>query len=212
MARIKGSRGTASKAFAGKRKWTAPKRVQIRSQGTMTQRHVSGPTFVKLRFRSTAPDQYNLRGYQLLGAMGSYALNTSLVYPIFESARLLNVKIVGAPPIQGATSEVKLEISGGQASTTNPRDLIINSSNNPNTNPQIYATPSKFSQGGQFFNAAATGPVVSFSVPANSIIEMAFMANLYEDGNTMTSYSPATAVAGGTFVHPNIYTSLEVLA
>lgn len=178
----------------------------------MTQRHISGPTFVKVRFRSTDNYQYTLRGYQLLATMGAVATSTNVALPIYESARMLYCKIVGAPPAAGNTSEVKCEIGGSQQSTTNPRDLIINSSNNPNTNPMIYAKPNKNSGANDWFNAGASGPVISFFVPANSIIEMGFMAMTYEEGNTMATYAPAQSVTPGTFVHPQIYSTLEVLA
>lgn len=167
--------------------------------GTLVQRHVSGPTFHKLRMQTTAAGTFTFRGDYLLAGCGvvSTAVNTALI--LNKAARVTYCKVIGAPPIAGQISTARLEFAGGNNSTTSSRDLIVNSSNNPITGPTCYGVPKPTSQSSDYFDNSTFGPLVQVEVGANAIIEIGLMVMKPEQGETLGT----ATVVGSPFAAAN---------
>ena len=167
--------------------------------GTMAQRHVSGPVFHKIRLKTTATGTFTFRGDYLLAACGvvSTAVNGALI--LNRSARVKYCRVNSAPPIAGQISTVRLEFAGGNNSTTSARDLVVNTSNNPQTGATVYAVPKTYSQSSDFFDNSTFGPLIMIDADANAIIEIGLLVMQHEQGSTL---SPATIV-GSPFVAAN---------
>ncbi len=168
-------------------------RMMRRNLGTssLTQRHISGPTFHKIRIGVTQSGTFNFRGDYLLAAAGVISAGTGSAYTLNESGRVTYCRVIGVPPTSGSISTVKLEFQGGNDSVSGTRDLIVNSSNNPVTAPTIYAKPKKTSQSSSWFNNSVFGNLISIEAPTNTIIEIGLVVMQPEQGHTL---SPTTVV------------------
>lgn len=163
--------------------------------GQLSQRHISGPTFHKIRIQVTQTGTFNFRGDYLLAAAGVVSTSTGSAYTLNESARVTYCRVIGVPPATGAISTVKLEFQGGNTSVTGSRDLIVNSSNNPITAPTIYAKPKATSQSSNWFNNSVFGNLISVEAPTNTIIEIGLLVMAPEQGHNLA----VTTVVGTPF-------------
>lgn len=162
---------------------------------SLTQRHISGPTFHKIRIGVTQTGTFNFRGDYLLAAAGVVSTSTGSAYTLNESARVTYCRVIGVPPTAGSISTVKLEFQGGNTSVTGSRDLIVNSSNNPITAPTIYAKPKPTSQSSSWFNNSVFGNLISVEAPTNTIIEIGMLVMAPEQGHNLS----VTTVVGTPF-------------
>lgn len=176
----------------------APKMTQAGS-GSMAQRHVSGPTFHKIRLKTTASGTFNFRGDYLLAACGVVSTGTNAALILNRAARVTYCRVNSAPPVSGQISTVRLEFAAGNNSTTSARDLVVNTSNNPQTGATCYAVPKPHSQSSDFFDNTTFGPLISVDVDANAIIEIGLVVMKPEQGHTLS----AATIVGNPFATAN---------
>jgi len=167
--------------------------------GTMAQRHVSGPQFHKIRLKTTVAGTFNFRGDYLLAACGVVSTNVNGALILNRSARVSYCRVNAAPPVAGQISTVRLEFAAGNNSTTSARDLVVNTSNNPQTGATVYSVPKANSQSSDYFDNTTFGPLISVEVGDNAIIEIGLIVMKPEQGHTL---SPATIV-GSPFAAAN---------
>lgn len=159
--------------------------MRQKGSGTMVQRHVSGPTFHKIRMQTTAAGSFHFRGDYLLAACGVVSHGTGAALILSKAARVTYCKVIGAPPIAGQISTVRLEFAAGNNSTTSARDLVVNTSNNPQTGATAYAVPKQNSQSSDFFDSSTFGPIISVEAGANTIIEVGLLVMKPEQGESL---------------------------
>lgn len=156
---------------------------------TQKQRHLSGPRFIKLRYKVASAATISIDGIDLIAACGTMSTSTTSARTLYESAKLSYIKVVGTPPTAGNINEVKMEFGTGSFSTTASRDVLANSSNNPNVGPNLFARPRAQTPASDWFTTS-TPNLVSIVAPIQTIIEVGLMVMDFETGQT------ATALAG----------------
>ena len=174
------------------------KRTKTRSRTSpyaQKQRHLSGPRFIKLRYRVTSGATISIDGIDLIAAAGIMTTSTTNARTLYESAKISYVKVTGTPPSAGSINQVKLEFGTGAFSTTASRDLIVNSSNNPNVGPNVYAKPRLQTPASDWFHTT-TPNLVSIAAPIQTIIEVGLMVMDYETGQVATSVTGTYTNAG----------------
>ena len=173
------------------------------------QRHLSGPRFIKLRYKVDTAATISIDGIDLIAACGTITTSTTSARTIYESAKISYVKVVGTPPAAGSINEVKMEFGTGSYSTTASRDVIANSSNNPNVGPNVFARPGRQTPASDWFTAT-TPNLVSIAAPIQSIVEVGLVVMDFESGQTTTAVA-GTYAGVGIFNKRSPDTSLVVL-
>ena len=140
--------------------------------GTMRQRMGAGLKREVMRYKTTATTNTAITARALCNSIGVVSATTSQGYPIAGSFRIKYIKIVGAPPLSGASSieQIGIKWNGDQNETTNA--WIMNSTNNPNIPATIYARP--IGEAAQWFtlNQSNDPTMFTFKCPVNSIFEI----------------------------------------
>lgn len=180
------------------------------ASGQQVQRRVSGPMYKVFRFKVLAENKIDLSGQSLVAAAGIVEFSATVARFINDCIRVHHVRILGKPP-QGASdiAAVSVEFSGGLNRGDN--DRVVNSSNNPNIAPRVYAKPSRYSTASDWVNQSVTDTLVSFTAPIGSIVEIGMHVTGPEDGQALQTVS----ITGGTlgrfnYLRPS--TDLAVIA
>lgn len=192
-------------------KWNkrAKPRPRARVPTNLPQRNISGPRFIKLRYAVNFTGTISVDGIDILGACGAMSISTSQAATIYTRARLHYVNIVGTPPSAGQINEAKMEFGTGGATQTMSRDVIVNSSNNPNVGPKVHGKPRFGTPAHDFFSAALPN-ILSIQAPINSILEIGVSVMDYEPGATVQLFSGSFSSAG-IFVKKSPDTNLQLL-
>lgn len=199
---------------AGKRPASAmygpAKKSKTIAYGQQRQRRISGPHYKLFRYKVNATGVYNISGDRLVAACGIVETSATNAYRLKESVRITHVRILGKPP-QGSTdiAEVAVEFAGG--SNRGDNDRVVNSSNNPNIAPRVYAKPSKYATASDWINGNVTDTMFKVDVNAGSILEIGLSVMDPEDGQALGSVT----ISGGTpgnFNYLSLDTNLVVIA
>lgn len=162
--------------------------------GNQVQRRMSGPTYKVIRLKATVTGSFTLTPRDLLAICGCYCQSANSLRIIYETVRVGHVKVVGVPPTSGSMNEVKLEFKGGGNKTSG--DLLINSSNNSVTSPQLYGKPSRYSTSSDWNNASVDDALFVVTCQSNSILEVGLWVCEHEDGGTPYAIVSSGQTAG----------------
>lgn len=177
--------------------------------GALRQRRISGPVYMKLRYRVTEENQIAISPADLLSACGCIAYSGTQAYRIFEAIRVQYAKLVGTPPTSGNINTVRMEFVGGENRGNN--NEMINSSNNSLVAPQLYGKPSRYSTASDWANSAVTASFIAAIAPVNSILEVGVWVNKYESNNDC-SIQTGTGFTPGKFYYISPDANLEPIA
>lgn len=183
-------------------------RAKIANSGLM-QRSVSGPRFMKLRYSVNSTNTISIDGIDIIGAAGSMTISTTAAATIYTRAKIVYATLIGTPPAAGSINQAKLEFGYANFSVQASRDLMVNSSNNPNVGPKLYAKPRKGTPAGEFFSST-TANLISLAAPINSILEVGVQVVDYEPGATVQTYT-GSFTSSGTYLKRSPDTNLTLL-
>lgn len=175
----------------------------------LSQRNISGPRFIKLRYAVNFTGTISVDGIDILGACGAMSISTSQASTIYTRARIHYVSLIGTPPQPGQINEAKLEFGTSHNSQAMSRDVIVNSSNNPNVGPKLYAKPRTGVPASDWFSSALPN-IMSINAPINSILEIGVSVMDYEPGAT-TQYFTGSFTSAGIYLKKSPDTNLQLL-
>lgn len=165
---------------------------------------------MKVRYSVNATNTISLDGIDLIAACGSITLSTTAAATIYTRAKILYASLIGSPPLAGQINEAKMEFGYANFSVQSSRDLIVNSSNNPNVGPKIYAKPRKGVPAGEFFSPT-TANLISLTAPVNSILEVGLQVVDYEPGVSVQTYT-GSFTSSGTYLKRSPDTDLTLIS
>lgn len=183
--------------------------MKIANQG-LAQRNMSGPRFMKVRYSVNSTGTISIDGVDLIAACGSVTLSTTAAATIYTRAKIMYCSLIGTPPTAGQINEAKLEFGFANFSVQSSRDLMVNSSNNPNVGPKIYGKPRKGTPAGEFFSST-TANLISLTAPINSIVEVGLQVVDYEPGATVQTYT-GSFTSSGTYLKRSPDTDLTLIS
>lgn len=161
----------------------------------LIQRNISGPRFMKIRYGVNFTGIISVDGIDLIGACGAISISSTVAATLFTRAKIHYATLIGTPPQPGQINEAKMEFGSGAFASTASRDIICNSSNNPNVGPKLYGKPRKGTPASDFFSTSTTN-ILSIRAPINSILEIGISVVDYEPGVTASTYAGSFGSAG----------------
>lgn len=190
---------------------TKPMKRLKSSGGTATRQRLLGGTHksvVRLRVTTAlSNNQWTVRS--ISHTLGMLANSSSSAQPICGSYRIGLIRVIGPSPSANNVTSISFQEAGDEV---NSRGVLVNSSNTEGVSPKIYHKPRPNSVVGQWQNVREDRPLLEFSAPVGTIIELTMYWRLLEDNETPLSLSVPGVVVSGRFYYlpPNSNTDTIV--